>query len=56
MVMLFILGPDLHYFISGEYYNNSELRNILVGLQIITGAFLTYYFWPTKKQNENSSN
>ena len=40
------IGNGLHYFISGEPYRNSDLRNYAVVGQIFFGlAMLAYSFW-----------
>jgi len=40
LVVLVVLAPGIHYFIGGADQEQTTVRNILVGLQIVGGIVL----------------
>ncbi len=50
LVILVILTPAIHYFIAGESYDNSNTRNILVGIQVFVGIVLLVVFGGKQKK------
>ncbi len=49
LVLLFIVAPGIHFFLSGENHLVPELRSYLVGVQIALGIGLTLWFWMRDK-------
>jgi hypothetical protein len=47
------LGNAVHYFLSGEQYSNTDLRNYAVAVQIAFAlAVILYGFWHYKTSSE----
>lgn len=51
LVIIVIVAPAIHYFIAGNNSDNSNLRNILVGVQIFVGIILLLVFGMKRKDN-----
>ncbi|MCB0647492.1 MAG: hypothetical protein KDC49_12575 [Saprospiraceae bacterium] len=51
LVAIVIVAPAIHYYIAGENYDNTLLRNILVGVQILVGLVLLVVFGRQQKSN-----
>jgi hypothetical protein len=51
LVIIVIVAPAIHYFIAGENYENSSIRSILVGIQVLAGIVLLVVFGRRKKEN-----
>lgn len=49
LMILFIVAPGIHFFLSGENHLVPVLRGYLVGAQIILGAGLALWFWSREK-------
>lgn len=45
LVLLFIVAPGIHFFVSGENHLVPEFRAYLVGVQIALGTGLALWFW-----------
>lgn len=43
-ILLFMVAPGVYYFISGEHFENSIIRNSLVGVQILGGLVLVFIY------------
>lgn len=50
LVILVIVSPAIHYFIAGENYENSAVRNALVAIQVLVGVALLIIYG--RKANE----
>lgn len=49
-------GNGLHYFISGEHYRNTDLRNFAVVVQIAFGlAVAVYGIWDYKRPDRQKA-
>lgn len=44
LIIICVLAPGIHYFIGGKQFDNSAIRNILVGVQIIGGLLLLFLY------------
>ncbi|MBK8967105.1 MAG: hypothetical protein IPM36_10580 [Lewinellaceae bacterium] len=49
LMILFIVAPGIHFFLSGENHLVPALRGYLVGAQIVLGAGLALWFWMRDK-------
>ena len=49
LVIVVILAPAIHYFIGGDNQENTQIRNVLVGIQIICGVVLLIVFGKKSK-------
>ncbi|MBK9256617.1 MAG: hypothetical protein IPM42_14100 [Saprospiraceae bacterium] len=54
LVAIVIVAPAIHYFIAGENYNNTSIRNILVGIQILVGVVLLVVYGRKNKNSEKT--
>lgn len=52
LVIVVIVAPAIHYFIAGQNFDNSSVRNILVGIQIIVGIVLLVVYGRKTKEDE----
>jgi hypothetical protein len=50
LVIVFIITPGIHYFVAGEHYDNSKLRNTAVVAQIIVGLVLIFFYGRKPKE------
>jgi hypothetical protein len=53
LVVLFIIAPGIHFFLSGENHLVPVLRSYLVAAQILVGLVLAYWFWNKKRQERD---
>jgi hypothetical protein len=53
MVIVFIITPAIHFFIAGEQYDNTKIRNILVGIQAVVGVILIILYGRKPKKSES---
>jgi len=53
LVIICILAPGIHYFISGNNFDNTTIRSILVGIQIVAGLALLLLYGMKSKTNNN---
>lgn len=53
LVLACVLAPGLHYFIAGKDLDNSTIRNVLVGVQIL-GAIVLLLIYGKKRARKNS--
>jgi hypothetical protein len=44
LIIICVLAPGIHYFIGGKQFDNSSIRNILVGVQIVGGLLLLFLY------------
>jgi hypothetical protein len=51
LIIIVIVAPAIHYFIAGENYGNSNVRNLLVGIQILVGIVLLVVYGRKSKDN-----
>lgn len=54
LVVICVLAPGVHYFMSGNNFDNTSTRNILVGLQILGGFVLLFLYGKKPKKNNPS--
>jgi len=52
IIIVFILAPAIHFFIAGKDVEQSTLRIVLVGLQILGGIFLVIYYGLKPKEKK----
>ncbi len=45
ILLLFIVAPGVHFFLSGDNHLVPVLRSWLVGVQIVIGLGLAAWFW-----------
>ncbi|MBK6930276.1 MAG: hypothetical protein IPH12_05205 [Saprospirales bacterium] len=50
LVLLFIVGPGIHFFVSGDNHLVPASRSYLVGGQIALGTAIAVFYW-LKKEN-----
>ena len=51
IIIICVIGPGIHYFIGGRNFDNSNVWNILVGLQIVGGLAVIFFVGRQKKAN-----
>lgn len=52
LVILCVLAPGIHYFVSGDNAEHSTLRNVLVGVQIVGGIALIALFGMKREKKQ----
>jgi len=40
IVIAFVIAPAIYFFVAGKNFENSDIRNILVGIQVLAGVVL----------------
>lgn len=50
IIIICVIGPGIHYFIGGRNFENSNLRNMLVGLQILGGLVVIFFVGRQKEK------
>lgn len=54
LVIVFVIAPAIHYFIAGENFDNSVIRNVLVGIQALVGIVLLVVYGRKPKHQDTS--
>jgi len=44
LVIICIIAPAIHYFVAGKNFDNTNVRNILVGIQALAGVALVVLY------------